>query len=75
MLLYSGQLEYGALDDSVQIIEPEEETHVITSVREDFWNGFALFLRHLSDDLFEEKLLRKYPSTHCNGFSNSVSIE
>lgn len=60
----TGLLEFGALDDSIQILEPNEEAPILTQSREDFWRGFSLFLSKFSSDLMEEKFIRKYPSRH-----------
>jgi hypothetical protein len=58
-------LEFGALDDSIQIIEPggKEENGLISLSREEFWGGFATFIGKFSNELLEEKFIRKYPST------------
>ena len=57
-------LEFGALDDSIQIIEPggQEEGWLMSHSREEFWEGFATFFRKFSPELLEEKFIRKYPS-------------
>jgi hypothetical protein len=57
-------LEYGALDDAIQIIEPgKDENRFMSLSRVEFWRGFVFFLSKFSTELLEERFIRKFPST------------